>query len=174
MSTALVVAPSFTLTFGTKKNPVGLPADAFGVSLASGKNATEARKALKGGMPEQAANGTFAPFAGYLAATFPKLVKAFLAQLDTKRKGLETLKAADPEAWTERNESTLQQAIEFSLRNRMGFNMLVQFILNNKPEKATKAQTEGMALVDGYVAILAERKAAADAKRAAESNVAPL
>ncbi len=170
MSTALALAPSFNLVFGTKKNPVPLAADAFGVSLASGKNATEARKALKGGMPEQAANGTFAPFAGYLAATFPKLVKAFLAQLDTTKAGLRSLKASDPEAWTERNEEALQAAEQFSLRNRMGFNMLVQFILNNKPEKATKAQTEGLVLVDGYVAILAERKAAADAKRAAETQ----
>lgn len=174
MSTALILGPSVALSFGTKKNPQSLPADAHGVALAAGKVGTEARKALKNNMPEQAANGTFAPFAGFIAASLPKVFKAFMGQLDTKRRGLETLKAADGEAWADKHEAVLVECQNFSLRSRIGFNMLVQFVLNNKPEKLTKAQIEALALVDEYVAILAARAEAKAKADAGKGNVAPL
>ena len=167
MSTALIVGPSVSIAFGTKKNPKSIPADANGVALAAGKAGTDARKSLKANMPEQASNGTFAPFAGYIAASFPKAFKAFMAQLETRRSGLETIKAADGDAWNEKHEAVLQECAGFSLRSRIGFNMLVQFVLNNLPEKPTKAQVEATSLIGSYVEILAARQAAKDAEKPA-------
>lgn len=169
---ALITAGQFALSFGTKKTPMAVAADVLGVSCAAGKAGTDARKAVKANMPLQAANGTFAPFAGYLAASFPKTFKAFMAGLEGQRVGLTALKAADPTTWTERHEAVLAEVTAFSLQSRMGFNLLVQFILNNPLEKPTKAQVEAVAAVQSYSTILAERAAKRAAKEATERAAA--
>lgn len=168
MSQALTVfGATYALQVGTKKKPASIHADRAGVALTTGKAGKLARDAEKSDMPRQAMNGNYAKFSGYLVALFPKVAAEHAGRVKTHAETLRLMASQGIEL-TEQQVRYLAAADSADFRTRVGFEMLVQSILNNAPVKQTKQQVEALAIVRDYVELSAAKQAELQARQAEE------
>lgn len=151
-----VTAHTFTahaIQIGTKKAPVQFAAPRCGVMLAAGKVGTDARKAEKGDMVNQARNGFYFPLVGFLAATFPKAVAQYETRIASKLAMWEDLGDLSESAREEIEAKKAQLLKAKTPTNKEGVAVLVQCVLNwaADAKKVSKAQTEALAIVNAFV-----------------------
>lgn len=157
MSNEVSTVVTFALQIGTKKAPVEFNVPRIGVALAGGKAGTEARKAEKASLPQQAANGGFHSFAGFLAATFPKACASYEGKIRTRREiyveELTTAKGDEAQSIADRLDQLNKAATP---TNKAGFTVFVQCVREwaANAKKLTKAQEAALAQVDEYVRIV--------------------
>lgn len=170
-----VNVPTFAIVTGSKKAPVTLNAPRAGVALAAGKAGTEARKAEKADLAEQAMKGGFTTFAGFLMATFPKAAAQYEARAAAQVEAYKAMLDADdaPDV-IESIHAKIDALTKASTpTNKAGFTLFVQCILTwadqgaTKPVKLNKAQLEALTHVNKYVELQAAEIAA---KKAAAAN----
>lgn len=147
----------FALQVGTKKAPISFAVPRQGVALAAGKAGTEARKAEKASLPQQAANGGFHTFAGFLAATFPKACALYEGKIKTRREiyveELSTAKGEEAQALADKLDQLNKAATP---TNKAGFTVFVQCIREwaSSAKKITKTQETALVQVDEYVRLV--------------------
>ena len=147
----------FALQVGTKKAPIAFEVPRVGVALANGKAGSEARKAEKASLPQQAANGGFHTFAGFLAATFPKACTAYEGKIKTRREiyveELSTAKGEEAQLIADKLDQLNKAATP---TNKAGFTVFVQCVREwaASAKKLSKSQEAALVQVDEYVRLV--------------------